>query len=139
MAYVKKTWVDDETPIMASDLNHIENQIETNTNDIAGKQDILTAGSIIYSGDISATGNYNFTSSGENYRFLLVELTTSTATVRTFCLIPGPMIMTDNSMYISFNPGDSVVIWARISIFNNSINVVSLSSNAHIRSIRGII
>lgn len=34
MAYTKTTWVNGETPINADNLNKIENQLETNTNDI---------------------------------------------------------------------------------------------------------
>lgn len=96
-------------------------------------------GTIIYSGDISSTGNYNFTSSGANYRFLIIELSTATSSVRSFVIVPAPKIMTDTSMYISFNAGDTTIVWARIVIYNAYIQVLDMSSNAHIRSIRGIL
>lgn len=100
---------------------------------------VNTAGTIIYSGDISSTGNYDFSSSGANYRFLIIELSTSTASVRNFVIVPAPKIMTDTSMYISFNASDTTVVWARIVIYNAYIQVLDMSSNAHIRSIRGIL
>lgn len=115
------------TPINAANLNNNFNECINHT------------GSIIYSGDISATGNYNFSSSGANYRFLIIELTTSSASARSYILIPGPKIFTDNSMYISFNISDSTVVWARIIAYGTYISVIDLSSNAHIRSIRGIL
>lgn len=34
MSYIKTNWVNDETPISASNLNKIENQLEENTNNI---------------------------------------------------------------------------------------------------------
>lgn len=42
MSYNKTTWVDGETPLSAQNMNKIENQIEQNTNDIAG---IIESGS----------------------------------------------------------------------------------------------
>ena len=36
MSYNKTTWVDGETPLSAQNMNKIENQLEQNTNDIAG-------------------------------------------------------------------------------------------------------
>lgn len=65
MSYTKTNWVDGTTPLSASNMNKIENQLETNTNDIAG---IIESGS-------NANGNWIKYADGTMICYKKVEIT----------------------------------------------------------------
>lgn len=92
----------------------------------------------IYTGNITATGDYNFTSKSDDYKFIIIELSTGTASNRVYCTIPGPKVIADNSMWI-LGKADTSELQARITIKSTYLNVLSIGSSTHIRSVIGIL
>ena len=123
-------FVNDSAPYLnAENLNNNFNELNQ----------ALEVGDTVYSGDITATGTFDFTINVSDYRFLIVEMTTGTATQRTYCIIPGYKIIGNNAQWIS-RYIDGTIRDARIQINPTSFNVLTIdtSSYTHIRSIRGI-
>lgn len=76
--YEKTNWVDGETPLSAQNMNKIENQLEQNTNDIAGiiESGSNSNGSWVKFSDgtmmcrgIVTTGDVTFTAWGSLYQY----------------------------------------------------------------------
>lgn len=131
MAYTRINWQDGEsggTPLSAENLNKMDKAID----------DIYKNGDVVYSGDITETGTYSFTTNISNYRFFIVEMSASAASQRAYCIVPGNKIVSNNSMWISSNIEGSERN-VRIAFETTYLNVLSINSVTHIRSVRGIL
>lgn len=99
-------------------------------------------GTTIYSGDITTSGQYNFSSSASDYRYVIVELSGNTASQKALVLVPAIKIIGETSQYVMANLGNSI-IYARITVMSTYLNVLEVgtttgTSTPHIRSIKGI-
>lgn len=124
------TFVNESAPYLnAENLNNNFNELS----------EALSVGEIVYTGDITSTGSYDFTKNISDYRLLAIELTTGTASNRAYCIILGNKIVGSSSQWLS-SYIDGNTIYARVSAYPTYLSVINIgnegSSSAHIRSVR---
>ena len=113
MAYSKTTWEDlpsTNTPITASNLNNIENQVDTNTDDIAD----LTSDVATNTSDISTLSS---------------QVSTNTSNIATNTSNLTPVTQTNwyaNTNYVSGTGATKVYKIGRIVIVNVNLNITTL-------------
>lgn len=124
MAYIKTNWIINKTPINADNLNKIENQLGTNTNDINALNTYSTSEQIIGT----------WINGKPIYRKVLTGTTVIGSTlvftipnIETFVELSGIIKVQDN--YVNPLPFyENAEVFGRIQCLGNNITVITSSS-----------